>query len=143
MSILESTPRAPLNSRLWKDLCHLGISKQKPTRRGCRSGQRIAYKHYSSNPLDSNDRIASNDEIQGNQYQENHDAENLFDSSSESSNIQISSSVGRNAHTFVPTARLAIVSTTRLAGTSHNWTSLVNRAHRSYKDSSLLKTIKI
>ena len=133
MSILESTPKALLNSRLWKNLCHLGISKSKPTRRGCRSGrgQRKAYKHSSSNPLDSNDRIASNDEIQGNQYQENHYVENLFNSSSESSNIQISSSAGRNAR--------SIVSTTRLAGqpgTAHKWTSPVNHTYRLYKYNS-------
>ena len=79
-------PKAPLNSRLWKNLCHLGIPKNKLTRRGCRSGrcQTKAYKYSSSNPLDPNDRIASNDEIQGNQYQENHDVESLLNSSSES-----------------------------------------------------------
>ena len=33
-------PRNPLNSNLWRSICELGLSRTKPTRRGCRAGLR-------------------------------------------------------------------------------------------------------
>lgn len=55
MTILKSTPKPPLNKQLWRNLCHFGITKIKPTRRGCRSGKRITY----NPPLTANEAESS------------------------------------------------------------------------------------